>query len=79
MSAKPDKESPDVIKLFKKSQARPVGRPRKADKKELTSIRFDADVIKKIKKYAADNDIKYQTLVNDVVATYTRDNLGGRK
>lgn len=45
------------------------------EKKKRVTIMLDGDALEKFKKYAKANDMKYQTLINDVIATYARKKL----
>ncbi len=47
--------------------------------KQRVTIMLDTDAVHKFKEYASDNGMKYQSLVNDVVATYARRNFSKEK
>ena len=44
-----DKDSPDVTDLIASGAIKPVGRPRKSDRKEMISIRLDAGTLKRLR------------------------------
>jgi len=47
----------------------------KSNKKVRITMYVDNAALQKFKKYTANNDIKYQTMVNEVIATYAREKL----
>jgi len=48
-SAAYDEDSPEVTELLDRGVIRPVGRPRKAERKETISIRLDPDTLRRLR------------------------------
>lgn len=53
-------------------RARRVGRPATGKAKQLIAVRLSPDVLRKLKKLAADSDKPYQTLINELLEKATR-------
>lgn len=52
--------------------AKRVGRPISGNSKQLIAIRISPDILKKLKKLAAKEDMPYQTLINELLAKATK-------